>query len=441
MRDVVLTLIIFGSIPFILKRPYIGILMWIWVSIMNPHRLTWGFAYDFPFAFIIAIVTLTSIVLTRERQKFPLTPITVALIGFIVWMNVTTLFALLPSQEMWLRVMKIMLMVLATLVVMYTRRHIELVVWVLALSIGFYGVKGGIFTLLTGGAYRVWGPAGSFIEGNNEVALALILVIPLMRYLYTLVTKKWQKWAFGGTMALCALASLGSYSRGALLAFAAMSFFLWLKSRHKAAFGVVMAAAGVVLLMFMPSEWMERMNSISSYEQDGSAMGRINAWWMTYNLAKDRPLVGGGFEIYEPHIFRIWAPNPEDVHAAHSIYFQVLGEHGFVGLLLYLCVGIATWRAAKWVVRNAKGVDELKWAEELAKMVQVSMVGFAVGGAFLSLAYFDLPYYLMTTVILLKLFVQRTLAERAAAAAPARLRRFAPRGRIVETAPSVSHKR
>ena len=135
-------------------------------------------------------------------------------------------------------------------------------------------------------------------------------------------------------------------------------------------------------------------------------MGRINAWWMAFHLANDRPL-GGGFEIYDSHVFQLYAPIPEDVHAAHSIYFQVLGEHGWGGLAIYLTLGILTWLAGSRIIRRSAPFAELAWAGNLARMVQVSLLGFAVGGAFLSLTYFDVPYYLMAAMVATQLIVER----------------------------------
>lgn len=71
------------------------------------------------------------------------------------------------------------------------------------------------------------------------------------------------------------------------------------------------------------------------------------------NLARDR-FPGGGFDVSDAAIFARYAPNPMDVHAAHSIYFQALGEHGFVGLLIYLALGIATWRTAAAIIRRTR---------------------------------------------------------------------------------------
>ena len=230
------------------------------------------------------------------------------------------------------------------------------------------------------------------------MALALVMTIPLMRYVQLGFQRRWQKWGMTAVMVLSAFAAIGSHSRGALVAIAAMAAFLWWKSRNKFVMGIALAAAAIVLVAFMPSEWMERMNTIKTYDEDASAQGRINAWWMAFNLARDR-LLGGGYEIYDADVFARYAPNPLDIHAAHSIYFQVMAEHGFVGLFLFVAIGAFTWMAATDAKRKAKGLVELEWVGPLVDMLKVSMVGYAVGGAFLSLAYFDVPYYVMVIVV------------------------------------------
>jgi putative inorganic carbon (hco3(-)) transporter len=411
MRDIIIVLIVFGTLPFVFKRPYWGILLWVWISVMNPHTQTWGFASAFPFAQIIALVTLVSLVFTSKPKALPLKGPTFLLIGFVAWMNLTTVFAIFPEYawQQWNTVMKIMLMSFVTMMIIKEKHHIQALIGMLVLSLGFYGVKGGIFTVLSGGADIVWGPGNTFIGGNNEIALALIMTIPLMHYLQTITTKKWIWWGLMGSMGLCALAAVGSYSRGALLAIITMSVFMTAKSRYKMRVAMLTLLVLPLLFAFMPDKWTNRMDTIQTYQSDESAMGRINAWWMAYNLASDRPLVGGGYQIYEPSVFERYAPNPLDVHAAHSIYFQALGEHGFAGLFIYLFLGLSTWRTGTWIIRNTRGRDDLKWAYNLATMVQVSLIGFATGGAFLSLLYFDVPYYLMAALVATRVVVEREL--------------------------------
>lgn len=307
---------------------------------------------------------------------------------------------------MWKRVMKIDFMILAALVVLYSKKHITVLIWVVAGSIGFYGLKGGLFTLATGGNYLVWGPPGSYIEGNNELALAMILVIPLINFLYLTQENKWLKRGLLAWMLLCAAAALGSHSRGALLAIGAMATVLWWRSPAKLKYGLIIAVVGIVALAFMPETWMTRMTSIGEYKADASAMGRINAWWMAWNLASDR-FLGGGYEIYTPEIFSVYAPDPLDLHQAHSIYFQVLGEHGFVGLFLFVLLWGMVWRQAGKLRKEGLTQPETHWISYLGAMCQVSLAGYAVGGAFLSLAYFDLPYNLLLLVVLSRRWLDR----------------------------------
>lgn len=413
MRDLILTTIILGSVPFILRNPVVGLLMWVWVGIMNPHRFTWGFAYDMPFAEIIAIATFVSIALNSQRlYRFPPDRVAILLVLFALWLGVSPLFSFHPEKEMylWSRAIKIQLMCLVALILVGNRDQVHKLTWVLALSVGFFGIKGGLFTVATGGGYRVWGPSGSFIEDNNALALAIIMVIPLFRYLQLQAVKPWVRRGYVAAMLLCFVAALGSYSRGALLAVLAMGVFLFLKSRKKALIVVLVLLAIPVALLLMPEAWFERMSTIQSYQQDASAQGRINAWWMCWNLAVARFPIGGGFAIYEPDLFARFAPVGWDLHAAHSIYFQVLGEHGFIGLALFLFIYGLTWRNGSWVIRKATGVSELDWARDLASMCQVSLAGFAVGGAFLSLTYFDLPYYIVVILIVLRRLVASHLA-------------------------------
>ena len=69
MRDIVLFLLVVGGIPFILRYPAVGIGYWVWLSLMNPHRGTWGFAYSLPFAFMVAVATMIGLFMTREPRQ------------------------------------------------------------------------------------------------------------------------------------------------------------------------------------------------------------------------------------------------------------------------------------------------------------------------------------------------------------------------------------
>lgn len=400
MRDLLMLGIVLGALPFAFRHTWVGVLLWTWISIMNPHRLAFGFAHDAPWAAIVAGVTILSLFITRDKLSMPWDPPVKVLFVFVIWMCVTTAFAFYPllSWDQLNKVLKIQLMTAVALAALRERKHIELFIWVNVLSIGFYGFKGGIFTIRSGGAERVLGPPGGFIEGNNEMGLALIVVIPLMNYLRMAATRSWIRLGLLVLMLLSATAALGTQSRGAFLAISAMGLFLWFKSKKKGISAIFIALVAIALAAFMPSTWEARMRSIENYEQDSSAMGRINAWRMAFNLANDR-FFGGGFEVYTAEIFHRYAPVPTDIHAAHSIYFQVLGEHGYVGLILFVLIWFFALRTAGEIRKDALKRAETQWLHHLAGMCQVSLIGYAVGGAFLSLSYFDLPYNTLIVLV------------------------------------------
>ena len=400
MRDLVLGPIILALATYGLLHPWIGIMGWTWISIMNPHAFTW-ILKSLPVAAAVAGATLLGVLMTRDRRQFFVTRESGVLMLFMLWMCITLPFSFYfdGSYYLWNRVMKIDLMVLAALVVLHSKKHITLLAWVLTGSLGFYGVKGGLFTLATGGTYRVWGPSGSYIEGNNEVALALVMIIPIMRFLHLTAESAWVKRGLVAAMALCAVAAVGSYSRGALVAIAAMLAVLWWRSDSKAWGGILLVVFSVAVLSFMPTQWWDRMDTIVTYQEDSSASGRINAWWMAWNLAKAN-FFGGGFMIYNGEVFSRYAPDPLAVHAAHSIYFMVLGEHGFVGLLLFLLLWILVWISAGRLRTEGQKRPETLWLSHLGAMCQVSLAGYAVGGTFLSLSYYDLPYNILILVVL-----------------------------------------
>lgn len=401
MRDLLVTGIIFGLLPLVFKRPWIGILLWSWLGYMNPHRQTWGFAYGFPFAFIVGVVTITAFFLSREKKEMIWSRETILLLMFVGWMLFTTFFALYPDRA-WPqldKVFKIQLMIFLTVLLIKDRHQLHWMVWVVALSLGFYGVKGGIFTILHGGAFRVHGPAGTFIGENNEIALALVMTVPLIRYLHLQETRTWVKTGLAGAMVLTGIAAIGSQSRGALLAMLAMGFFLWLKSRNKIVTGFYIFIAVAIMASILPGEWYARMDTIKDYQTDGSAQGRINAWHTAFNVATSR-ITGGGFETFNPITFRHYAPDPWNVHDVHSIYFEQIGEQGFIGFMMFIMLGVFAWLRARQLIRVCAHDPERKWAADLAAMIQVSLIGYATGGAFLGLSYFDLPYHLMIMIVL-----------------------------------------
>ena len=424
MRDLILTAIIFGIVPFIFGNPVLGTYLWAWLGMMNPHRATYGFAASLPFAYVVAIVTLLSFAFSKYRRPLPVNTITVALLSLLGWMCVTSIFALNSADAVLERIIffgKIQIMLFVTMMLVRGRRDIERLIWIVTFSIGFYGIKGGIWTVLTGGNNRVFGPPGSFIEENNGLAVALVMIAPFVFYLYQTVKRRWLRQALMFSGVAISFAILGSQSRGALLALLSMAALLGLKSQRPVRATVLLGMLVVVAIAFMPDSWTSRMETIQAYQADNSAMSRVYTWQTLWNVALDRPIVGAGFRTDTPAIFARYAPfdgsttfENGGVFVAHSIYFQALGEHGFPGLFLFVLLGLVSWRKAGQLAKLTRADPEFgDWVPVLMPMVQVSLLGFAVGGAFLSMMQFDIPYYIIGYVVMVDATVRDRLKARA----------------------------
>jgi len=340
--------------------------------------------------------------MSKEKKNLPGNSLVIIWIVFLVWLSICTIFAVYPdlAYDQWIKVVKIQLTTFVTLMLMRDFQRINQLIWVIIVSIGFYSVKGGIFTFMTGGAYHVFGPSGSDIQENNALAVAILMIIPLMVYVRKFPPYPWVQKIMPFCIFFSLASVIGSQSRGAILAILAVGAFYWWKSKSKLFTAMVFAFLATLTLLFMPQSWHERVDSISEYQEDSSSMERIRAWEYSIAIASDR-LTGGGFSSWSLenyHKYEIWS---EKSFVAHSIYFSVLNDAGWPGLLLFLLILLMIWLQLRNVIKLTATDPERADYNFLAKMLQISIVAFLAGGAFLSLAYFDLAWHVMAITIAL----------------------------------------
>jgi probable O-glycosylation ligase (exosortase A-associated) len=219
------------------------------------------------------------------------------------------------------------------------------------------------------------------------------------------------RYGFIAAMALTLFAVVGSYSRGAFVALAAVAGYFWLKSPNKIVSGTLLAILLVVALAFMPATWIERMHSIEEYQQDASAAARLEVWHTAWVMATSRPLVGGGFfATYWQPVVSLFVPGA-GTRAVHSIWLEVLGEHGFPTFFVWVGMSIAGAVYARRTIKRATGVPGLEWCVTLAKMTQVSMIAYLVGGSFLSLCYWDYYFTILVAMSAVDQHVTATLGS------------------------------
>ncbi|MGB8329603.1 MAG: putative O-glycosylation ligase, exosortase A system-associated, partial [Polyangiales bacterium] len=291
----------------------------------------------------------------------------------------------------------------------YGHGRIRILLLTVVVSVGFYGVKGGIWAISTGGANQVLGPENTFMDGNTFIGLAFNMVVPLMVILAREEENVWVRRALYVAAGLTIVATIFTYSRGAYLGLVVMLPLLFLKSRKKVIAGAILIPAVLLAPMVLPEAVFKRADQIEDYQGDRSAMQRLLSWSVAYNIAKRKPLTGAGFEFESGIPAKEWReygdekylPFSEGSHAAHSIYFQILGQHGFLAFFVYIAMLISLLLSLRRTIKISYRNAEFAWAGSYASALQVGLISYLVSGAFLSSAYFDLAwlYFALSAVL------------------------------------------
>jgi putative inorganic carbon (HCO3(-)) transporter len=423
MRDILLALIIAGSVPVCLLSPYFGVLMWYWVSYFNPHRFTFGFAYNLPVALLVAVPTLIGVVFAKKSLRSLLTLESLLLIGLWGWYTITYVHAtsvpifvghLAEANYEMDHISKIILMTLVMILVTTTRNRLYGVMLVTGGSLGLLALKGALFGARTAGQARVFGPPDSFLADNNAFGLVINVCLPIMYFLARNEQRKWLRRLLYVCFVSGIVSVLLTYSRGGLLGLTVVLASIIFRSRHKLVASAAAVFALAMILALAPPAWMQRMGRFAGGDLDETANQRLISWETAWKFAHDFPLTGGGFDtIGDEFLYKMYQPRalPGGLTASgpHSIYFQLLADQGFVGVswfiaLLLLCFN--TLRRTRDMARRLPGAT---WLIEYTFMIETALLAFITTGAFLGFAYLDIIYQMIGTVAVLKILLRQEI--------------------------------
>ncbi|HYM32602.1 MAG TPA: putative O-glycosylation ligase, exosortase A system-associated [Candidatus Cybelea sp.] len=412
MRALLFDILLVLALPATLALPHLGILVYYWISFMSPQQLLWE-SSGIPWSKLLVAVTLLAIPFSAGRRKLPLNLVTLTLVAFLSWCTVTSFFATYPALtwDIWADFAKIVLMTLVCVYMMGTRERLTAIIWTIVISLGYYTVKGGIFVLLTAGNYHVLGPPGSPFSETNGMARAAIMILPLMYYLALHSAQRYVRIGMYVAICMTVLAMVGTGSRGGFLGFLAAVLALFAYSRHKVRMLVGAAILVVASLVILPEErisgWTGRMETIESYQEDESAQSRFQSWQYAESVVEKSPIMGGGFGAFRGNIGL--TDDPDFALDAHSNYYQILGDQGYVGLALYLLLGLAALGTQFQIFWRARHQPELYWARDLAILLQVDTVGYFVGGLTITHPYLELYYALLSITVICSTIVKQKL--------------------------------
>jgi probable O-glycosylation ligase (exosortase A-associated) len=423
MRDLAFMVVFLFMLANAARCLHTGTLLWAWIALCVPQQYMFGIATTLPLNKLVVVATFMALFIDQTKNK-PYIDWHILLVGLFVLQGAISYSVGLSSAdrsyELLDKMVKIYMLCFVMTMANRGRLQIHSMVIIICMGMGIHGALEGLKYIETGGGHVVVAPPS--IGDNNYLAMATIMVMPLLVYLFRYSESRLVRFCFAGSLLACFVGVVATDSRGGLLGLTVLGVFLFLHSRRKITSLLVIASLAIGLLTLAPAQWLERMDTITAASEDGSFMARVSSWKLNTIVALDRPLVGGGYSALENWtIFDIYkqkfktldsviaSPEPDRPLAAHSIFFQALGDLGFPGLFLFVAVLFMGFRNVHHILRYTRNDESLIWARDLAVLFRLSLIVFMVCGALLSAAYFELLYILLTQVSVLRHYLEETV--------------------------------
>lgn len=422
LRSLYIALIYFSFLALGAAAPFVFGLGYVWVDTFTPQDIAYLILPDIPVSMIMAVATIGGYLLLDRKSPPSVNLIMVLTLLLAVWITISTTFwAVVPGSawNKWDFAFKTIVFSAFIPFIFRSRIQIESFLQIYLFSLVIQFVPGGLKTMISGGGYGaslgiVAGNSG-LSEGSTLAAVSLMLV-PIILYLrsHTKILPRSRLTDIGyiGLVVIAVAAAIGTYERTAVVGMLVLGCGVWLRARRKVLGAVIGAVAVSVIIFFSSSSWNERISTTSDYNKESSALGRLLVWQWTLEFVSTHPQ-GGGFNLYQ--IDRIEFPgtsaHPETTivigKAFHSIYFEMLGEQGWVGLGLFLGLIGASLGTLQSVARRTRRAKDMLWCTDLAYALQVSLVTLLACGAFIGIAFQPMLYYLFALSTCLRQYVRQ----------------------------------
>ena len=402
------------------SAPFIATLGYVWVDTFQPQTLAYFGLNQLPVAMIMGVAAFGVYLLLDRRSPPALSLQTALQITMAVWVTLTLIWAQIPEAAWakWDVVFKTLVFAAFIPFVIRSRVQIEAFAQTYVLSLAANFVPFGIKVLISGGGYgKDLGLQGgnSGLGEGGLLSTACLMAAPLAIFLSThrQLIPRFELLTLGywGVAGLAVITAIGTYERSALLGLIVLGGYMWVRTKHKFGFGLVLAIVAAITIYASSSAWNERISTINTYEKDSSALVRILVWKWTLGFVATHPF-GGGFQTYLINRVDVPAEGTAPAHtehgrAFHSIYFEVLGEHGYPGLLIFLTIAGSAFLKLRQIGKRARTYPELQWIASLSDALQSGLAVFMTSGAFVGIAFQPMFWYFVSLGISLEAYLWR----------------------------------
>lgn len=422
MTNLLLTAFVLSLLAMGLRRPFVWVLAYIYVDILAPQKVSWGFLSQVPISQILVVFALGAYFFVDDKRDSRFTLRQALMVLLLGYAGYTTIMADFPEDALakWNWVWKALAFAVFLPLTLRTRLRFEAVVLTIVLALSAIVISGGLKTAFGGGGYghlRLLVDNNTGIYESSIISCAAIASLPLIVWLAKYGTVFPPDWRVRGFALALGFASLlipvGTEARTGLLCLGALVMLSLRAMKRRVLYGGLMALAGLTAIPFLPATFTERMDTIGNHQADLSASTRIAVWQWTLDYVAIKPF-GGGFDAYRGNTLRYETKDmtksgstisveasfvEDEARAYHSSYFEMLGEQGWPGLVLWLWLMVSgVWQMERlhrrWKHRQAA---HERWVAPLALALQQAQVVYLVGSLFVGIAY--QPFFLILVAL------------------------------------------
>ena len=421
------------------RRPFIFVLAYAYVDIVSPQRLTYWLLNSVPVSLICVGLAVAGWAIADDKRGIRIAPRQLLLAGLLVYCGITTTTADFPVSAAlkWDWVWKALVFAVFLPLTLRTKLRIEALLLVMVLSAASIIIVGGIKTLASGGGY---GALNLMVENNSglyegsilsTVAIAIIPVILWLARHGTIFRPEWRVYVFAGALIFaCLLIPVGTQARTGLVCIAVLGVLMLRQTKRRLLYLSLVGAGALVAIPLLPTTFTQRMDTIQGYKADTSAGTRLAVWAWTLDYVKDHPM-GGGFDAYRGNRLRIEKVDTQTSagqteitssvvydqgRAYHSSYFEMLGEQGWPGLILWLAIHLGGLISMERLRSRTRRDPERAWLSELAAALFQGHIVYLIGAAFVGIAFQPFVYMLVGAQIGLATYAARDRKASAVAA-------------------------
>lgn len=420
MRDLAFALFLLVFIGIGLRRPFLLVLAYCYVDIVAPQRLSYFLVNSLPISLIVFGLAVGAWLFIDDKKDVRFSMRQFLLVLLLIYCGLTTQSADFPIEAAakWSWVWKALLWGIFLPLTLRTKLRIEALALTMILCASSIIITGGIKTLAGGGGYgamQLLVNDNSGLYEGSIISCVAIAIIPIILYLAkygTIFAPDWRVKLFAYALCFaCLLIPIGTQARTGLVCIAALAILMLRFTNHRFAYVAIACGALLVAIPFLPSSFTDRMSTIKEYKADESASTRVAVWKWTWDYAKDHPF-GGGFDAYRGNVIKYDRENDEGggadlqevndkSRAYHSSYFEMLGEQGYPGFLLWFLLHISGLVQMELLHRKYRRTEraDMQWVSPFAVSLQNAQIIYLVGCLFVGIAFQPFVYMIIALQI------------------------------------------